>query len=134
MELSAAVVAKYKTNSEGQLLNRAQKAFNAFIRHRDRDEACINCSRYTKLQAGHLYPTSTFAGLRFDEENCHGECLQCNFYNSQSHSYGYRVNLEKKIGKERMEALELRASMSKRRGGAKESKRLLYIEVIEKYK
>jgi len=100
------------------------------IRKRDSGLPCINCGQYKTLQAGHFYPTSTHPHLRFHEDNVHGEDLQCNYYNSQSHSYGYRNNLIKKIGQERFDALEL---LSKRKVGNKPD-RFLYIEVIIKYK
>jgi hypothetical protein len=104
-------IKKYESKSVAQLLKIAQKHFNKFIRERDKEQHCINCGRFTTLQAGHFYPTSTHSHLRFDEDNVHGECLKCNYFNSQSHSYGYRINLEKKIGKSEFEQLELKSKM-----------------------
>ena len=103
---------KHKTIS--QLLKIAQRHFNAFIRERDKGPPCINCGACRTLQAGHLFPTSTYSGLRFDEYNVNGECLQCNYYNSQSHAYGYKVNLMRKIGHDKFTELEIRAGMVKR--------------------
>lgn len=120
----------YRKYSVAQLIKKAQIKFNAFIRERDKDLPCINCGNYRKLQAGHFYPTSTHSHLRFNEDNTNGECLKCNFFNSQSHSYGYRINLEKKIGKERFEKLEL---LAQQKTGHK-ANRFHLIEIIEKYK
>lgn len=129
-ELSAKTIQRYKKYSVADLRNKAQVKFNAFIRKRDEGKPCINCGKYKKLQAGHFFPTSTHPHLRFNEDNVHGEDLQCNYYNSQSHSYGYRVNLIKRIGQERFNALEFLAN---RKVGNKPD-RFLYIEIIEKYK
>lgn len=119
-----------KTKKQDSLLVKAQRIFNAWIRRRDEGQPCINCGKYRKLQAGHFYPTSTHSWLRFDEDNTNGECLQCNFYNSQSHAFGYRVNLIKKIGQERFDALEKRASLKVTVHDAK----FVYEEIIKQYK
>jgi len=89
------------------------RKFNEYIRLRDRHEACINCGSWRTLQAGHFYPASSYQGLRFDEDNVNGECLKCNFYDSQSHAYKYRANLIKKIGEDRFNQLELKAQILK---------------------
>jgi hypothetical protein len=132
--MDAKTIQKYNKYSIAELIKMCQKYFNAYIRKRDTDEngmgICINCGKFKKLQAGHFYPTSTYSHLRFDEFNTRGECLQCNYFNSQSHSYGYAVNLPKVIGQEEFEKLQLRA---KNRKGHKWNK-LTLIDLIEKYK
>jgi hypothetical protein len=119
-----------KEKKPDSLLAKAQRIFNAWIRKRDEGKPCINCGKMRTLQAGHFYPTSTHSWLRFDEDNVHGECKQCNYFNSQSHAYGYAPNLRKKIGSERFEALEKRASLKVTVHDAK----FIYQEIIEKYK
>lgn len=121
---------EYAPKKPDSLLVKAQRIFNAWIRRRDEGKPCINGGKMRTLQAGHFYPTSTHSWLRFDEDNVHGECKQCNYFNSQSHSYGYAVNLRKKIGNERFEALEKRASMKVTVHDAK----FIYQDIIEKYK
>ena len=103
--MTSSDIQKYKKYTVADLIKKAQVKFNARIRARDEGKPCINCGKYRKLQAGHFFPTSTHSYMRFMEDNCAGECLQCNYYNSQSHSYGYRVNLEKRLGKERFDKL-----------------------------
>ena len=114
----------------GKLKAKAQRVFNAWIRERDKDLPCINCGKYTKLQAGHFYPTSAFNHLRFNEHNTNGECLSCNYFNSQSHAYGYKPNLIKKIGQENFDKLEL---LSKMRVFTKDDK-FFFDTIISKYK
>jgi len=121
---------EYKPKKPDSLLAKAQRLFNAYIRKRDEGQPCINCGKPRTLQAGHFYPTSTHSWLRFDEDNCHGECKQCNYYNSQSHAFGYRPNLARKIGKERFEALEVRAALKQTMHDSK----FIYEQIIEKYK
>lgn len=86
-----------------------QVIFNAYIRERDKGKACISCgiTLTGKYDAGHFYPSGTYKNLRFDEYNTHGQCVHCN-----QHKHGnlneYRFGLEKRIGKERLEALDKR--------------------------
>ena len=127
--LKAETIKKYDKYSVAELKKKAQVVFNKWIRERDKDMPCINCGKQTKLQAGHFYPAGSYNALRFDEDNVHGECLHCNYFNSQSHSYGYAVNLPERIGVERMEALRLRAVKK-----AFNWDRFSLVNVIEKYK
>jgi len=122
----------YDNKTIFQLVKIAQRHFNKFIRERDKNLPCINCGKYRTLQAGHFFPTGTYSGLRFDEDNCHGECLQCNYYNSQSHAYGYKENLIIKLGLVRFDKLEQKAAYYKRHG--RKWDRFELIEIIEKYR
>lgn len=128
--MTVTTIQKYKKLSRLQLLEKAQEVFNKWIRERDQDKPCINCSKYRTLQAGHYYPVGKFGWLRFTEDNVHGECLNCNYFNSQSHAYGYRVNLEKKIGAERFKVLEQHAKQRQ----LQRWDRFTLIDIIERYK
>ena len=61
---------------------KAQKAFNAFIRERDKNEPCISCGKLHPPKqnsyrgngtwdAGHYRSIGSCPELRFDENNCH---------------------------------------------------------------
>lgn len=82
-----------------------QKVFNTYIRKRDKDKPCISCGKPLtgKYDAGHFFPTTKQA-LRFDEDNVHGQCVQCN-----QHKHGNIANyanfLPKRIGWDRFEDL-----------------------------
>lgn len=127
--MTSETIKKYDKYSVAQLKAKAQVVFNKWIRERDKCMPCINCGKQTKLQAGHFYPAGSYNALRFDEDNVHGECLHCNYFNSQSHSYGYAVNLPDRIGVDRMEALKRRAVKR-----AFKWDRFSLISIIEKYK
>jgi len=98
-----------------------QKIFNKFIRLRDLDGdyfTCISCGE-TKpkevLNAGHFYAVKGYDSMRFNEDNVHGECVGCNCFN-ESHLIGYGINLELRIGRERVEELHELAREYKKNG------------------
>ena len=68
-----------------QLIAEAQKEFNTFIRLRDADKGCFVCGEPFQAQqhggsydAGHVRSRGAAGHLRFNEDNCHGECKRCN--------------------------------------------------------
>ena len=87
----------------------AQKAFNAYIRSRDREEPCISCDKPDNGQhqrhASHYRSVGACSQLRFNEENVHASCAQCNGVKSGNITE-YRIRLIKKIGVENVEWLE----------------------------
>ena len=106
-------MAKKKTT--GQLIKQLQPIFNKYIRLRDIDKPCISCGEYKVLQAGHFFAVSGYSGLRFDEDNVHGECAGCNCFN-ESHLILYADNLKQKIGEVDYGDLKMRAEEYKRNG------------------
>ena len=93
--------------SRSDWLKDAQKAFNAYIRKRDEGKGCISCGYQSAGQyhAGHYRTVKAASHLRFNEDNCHLQCAQCNNFES-ANLIEYRISLVKKIGLERVEALE----------------------------
>ncbi|GLT13875.1 recombination protein NinG [Vibrio algivorus] len=89
-------------------LEQAQIQFNRFIRLRDAGKPCISCGRYVeigKLDAGHYRSIGAAPELRFNEDNCHGQCRECNGFKSANKSE-YRDSLIEKIGLKRVEEIE----------------------------
>lgn len=103
----------------------AQTAFNAFIRARDNDLPCISCGRTDAdvkqtdgwktggaWDCGHFLTRGAFPELRFEELNAHKQCKSCNggsdkyAKKTQLVRDGYRINLIKKIGLDKVEWLE----------------------------
>lgn len=88
-------------------LKDAQVAFNAYIRERDRALPCISCGRHHtgSHDAGHYRSVGAASHLRFDEDNCHKQCVPCNQHKS-GNAIEYRIRLVERIGEERVHRLE----------------------------
>ena len=88
------------------------KAFNFFIRERDRNLPCISCDSPAgtyRLTSGHFYPQGTYRNIALDEDNSHGQCwYNCN-KNKSGNLLEYRPRLIKKIGIEKVEQLDVKA-------------------------
>lgn len=99
---------------------KATKAFNAYIRARDRGDNCISCGKSMDnctIDAGHYIAAGK--GLsgslhRYDENNVHAQChWDCNIQQS-GNLVEYRQGLIKKIGEEEVERLETTKGTIKR--------------------
>jgi hypothetical protein len=99
-----------------ELLNKAQKSFNAYIREMDKGKPCPSCGRPydpTYWDCGHYLSVGAFPELRFEESNAAGQCRSCNRGGEQ---FGkkrestirsrYRATLIERIGLEKVEWLE----------------------------
>lgn len=96
----------------GELMAEAQRAFNAFIRERDRlaGYACISSGRPldwsgNNVDAGHYRSTGSAPHLRFMETNCHAQSKMDNRYLA-GNAVDYRIGLIARIGLAAVEALE----------------------------
>jgi hypothetical protein len=94
------------------LIAEAQKAFNAFIRERDRALPCICCGKPLGAEAvgggfdsGHYRSTGSASHLRFDERNAHAQRKHCNRYGA-GRAIDYRIGLIARIGLAAVEDLE----------------------------
>lgn len=99
-----------KTRSD--YIKECQKAFNAFIRARDRGKPCICCGKPWReggaggaFDCGHYRSVGSAPHLRFVETNAHGQDKQCNRWGS-GRAVDYRIGLIARIGLEAVEALE----------------------------
>lgn len=94
-----------------ELIAKAQAAFNAFIRERDKDKGCFVCGRPfapvkgQALHAGHVRSRGAATHLRFHEDNCMGECEGCNApHGAKPHEI--EAGAIRRIGQERYDALK----------------------------
>lgn len=99
---------------QSEAIKKLDSVFSKYIRLRDAMPngtfRCISCGKILPIQtadAGHFF-SRMHMNTRFDEDNVHAECRQCNRM-TPGHLIGYMANLEKKIGTLRMEALEQNA-------------------------
>ena len=137
--MHAKLIQKYKDKTVGHLKNTATTYFNRYIRLRDSPGGygnCISSGQILKVpsdnaQAGHFYSAGHYPELRFNEDNVHLQGKSDNYFKS-GNLLEYRKNLIKKIGIERVEALDQIAAQSKRTSFKWD--RFTLIEIIEKYK
>jgi len=94
-----------------QLIADAQVQFNAFIRERDKAKGCFVCHRpFAPVpgqvqHAGHVRSRGAAGHLRFNEDNCMGECEGCNGpHGAKPHQI--KAGAIARIGQERYDALE----------------------------
>lgn len=88
-------------------LKRAEKAVNAFIRERDRDQPCISCGTHdaSEWHAGHWISVGASSALRFDPANIHKQCHQCNWFEGGRAS-DYEARLPARIGQAEFERVK----------------------------
>ena len=95
-----------------QLIAKAQTAFNAYIRWRDKHLPCICCGKPYgtnetggDFDCGHYRSRGAAGHLRFSEDNAFGQRKYCNTYLS-GNVQGMREGMIKRIGLERVLAVE----------------------------
>lgn len=99
---------RFKQNDRSHQLKLTQQVFNEYIRLRDSADPCISCGTMEAPEwcAGHYRTRGAASQLRFNVDNVHKQCNRhCNLALS-GNLINYRIGLIKKIGLERVEALE----------------------------
>jgi len=105
---------KERIKTRSQLEAEAQAAFNRYIRERDYYLPCGCCGGLPKndeplrggaWDAGHYRSVGSAPHMRFVEDNVHKQMKRCNKEKS-GNAVEYRINLIKRIGLERVEAVE----------------------------
>ena len=101
-------------NDRGKQVKLCQKAFNRYIRARDKGHLCISCGAVPKtdgyigsggVHAGHYKSVGAHPELRFEELNVHNQCARCNEKLS-GNIVNYRPALIEKIGADQVDWLE----------------------------
>lgn len=89
--------------------DKAQAVFNKFIRLRDKGLPCISCGKPDNGQhqrhASHYRSRGGCSFLRFDENNCHASCMQCNSHMS-GNIINYTPALIEKVGIDEFNRIE----------------------------
>ena len=125
------VIGVKKIPSLNRLRDKAQAAFNLFIRNRDAQKGCISCQSGKVEQAGHFFNAGQYTALRFNEDNVHGSCLQCNYFLS-GNLLAYRERLLKKIGERRLYLLERDAKLNRVKKWSRTELEIIYKMYKEK--
>ena len=112
---------EFRLKDRSYQMKLSQQAFNAYIRERDKDLACISSGRTTgQMHAGHYKSIGACPELRFDERNCNKQSMKDNSWLS-GNILGYRQGLIEKYGIEVVEDLE----------GPQEAKNYTLNDIIE---
>jgi hypothetical protein len=97
---------KTKQNYEQDL----QRLVNKYVKMRDFGQPCISCRKIIKkVDAGHFFSVGQYPSVRFELDNIHAQCVNCNQFKG-GNIHEYKKNLVYKIGKERLEKLEILAN------------------------
>jgi hypothetical protein len=122
--------------SLSQLKKSVQALANKYARLRDcrgtGGACCISCGEwkiFAELDGGHYIPT-TISSTRFNEDNINAQCHQCNRF-LHANLRGYFRGLEKKLGRERLDALEASAGPYKWTRPELEDLKLYYKQKIK---
>ena len=88
-------------------LKRAEKAVNAWVLVRDREQGCISCGRFEAqaFHAGHHISVGASSALRFDPMNIHKQCNQCNIHLGGNQAE-YAMRLPARIGQVEADSLK----------------------------
>ena len=119
---------KEKLETVQDLMKKAQKVFNTWIRKRDKGLNCISCNKPCKKEnAGHYFSSGGHKNVTFNEDNVHLQCEYCNTF-LHGNLLNYQVEIEKRIGGERL--IKLHEEAHKTRKFTREELK----EIIKKYK
>jgi len=96
---------EFKLNDLRTRRRAVKEACHRYIRMRDKDEPCICCGQPLKpdFHAGHFLESGNNPKVRYNEDNIHGQNLNCNYYKGGSGDY--EKNLRAKIGDTRVNFL-----------------------------
>ena len=107
----------------------AKKSFQKWARLRDKDLPCISCGKFSKLNdGGHYKKAEVYSGIIFNEYNVNLQCRKCNRF-LNGNELNYRFGLIKKIGEDKVLALEDLANESRLYKFTKEE----LVEIKKKY-
>lgn len=98
---------KAKKNNLKTRKDAAKKACHDYIRARDSGKGCICCGQPLgdSFHAGHFLESGSNPKIRYDEDNIHGQRLDCNFFHGGD-SGEYQEFLIMKIGIGRVNKLK----------------------------
>jgi len=112
-KIDTLILEKRQKQSLSRNLKNTVQIVHKYIRQRDIGKPCISCGCNYKddFDAGHFYPAGKFTELKFDLDNIHGQCIQCNRFKEGEFEM-YSLSLPNRIGIERYKELVKRAENS----------------------
>lgn len=135
--LTQAIIDSYSSKKIPKLIEILQKRVNKKVRLRDQYHGffkCISCQKtkpVSQMNAGHFLNVGDHSAVRFNLDNIHGQCVDCNC-RLNGNGKQYAPNLIRKIGKQRFDAL---MSVAKEPGFKWDRITLIYLlELFKDYK
>ena len=122
---------KKKTINISKLKLKADAIFSKWIRKRDSGK-CYTCSKQDEekfMQCGHYVPRDVIE-LRYNEVNCHCQCVACNVFKKGNYVI-YSQKLIEEFGIKKVK--ELSKIYENRHADVKKYSRDFYENIIEKY-
>lgn len=116
-----------KTYTAKQMKKKLDEVFSLYIRKRD-NGICFTCKvqrPIKQMQNGH-YISRTHTSVRFDEQNCHCQCVGCNVF-LKGNIPKYSLELVRKYGPGVLEELERRRAQVRKINVGE------YLELIKTY-
>jgi len=120
--------------SYSELEKLLDRDFSEYIRLRDANSqgyvSCITCGKYFYWSDGHHINCGHFISrkrksVRFNEINCHGQCVTCNYHNHGEPDI-YRYRLVEIYGKEVVENLESESRLGSRLSNEEMREKIVY--------
>jgi hypothetical protein len=92
-----------------------QQLVNKYINLRDKGLPCISCDKPItgRVNASHFWNANNHYNVRFNEDNIHSSCINCNQFLS-GNLLEYRSRLITKIGIERFNTLEAESKKTRK--------------------
>lgn len=102
--------AKYKPKPKASIKDEAQKAFNEYVRYRDKDQPCINTNQPVawdgnESDAAHFISRAANNAMRFDLRNVH-KATKASNKEQEKYIHDYRENLKERLGEARFKQFE----------------------------
>jgi len=98
---------KKNLTTRSDYMNVLQNVFNNYIRLRDKGKKCISCDCFVNNgHASHFFSVGAYPNLRFNEDNCHLSCVECNLH-KHGNTAEYALRLPNRISKEKFDKLKL---------------------------
>ncbi len=96
------------------LIGQVKKYCHEYIRERDKGKNCISCGFVLKgsFDAGHYFKSELYSSLKFNEDNIHGQCVQCN-RRLEGNLNKYSLDLPGRIGNVKFDKLNYLANLEK---------------------
>jgi 5-methylcytosine-specific restriction endonuclease McrA len=99
---------EFRDSDKVHLKKVAQMLVNKYARLRDQYESgvrCCTCGSVGKMDGGHFLPTSGYGAIRYNTNQIHQQCVNCNQYNG-GRPIEYEQFMIKKYGMKYVENLK----------------------------